>query len=127
MDISARDYEIGRQPRKAAKFLARYKDRILFGTDMGNARQMYQGHGGRCWKLLNQHLPGRVWRRIYGLELPPPVLESLYRGNARKILNWETVISRKLVRGRERYRKLRGNYACLFGIDSAASAPAAPR
>jgi predicted TIM-barrel fold metal-dependent hydrolase len=88
VDISARDYEIGRQPRNAAKFLARYKDRILFGTDMGNARQMYQG----WWRLLetaDEYLPGRVWWRIYGLELPAPVLESLYRDNALKILNWE--------------------------------------
>jgi predicted TIM-barrel fold metal-dependent hydrolase len=90
VDISARDYEIGRQPRFAAKFLARYKDRVLFGTDMGNAKQMYQG----WWHLLetaDEYLPGRVWWRVYGLELPAPVLESLYRGNALKILNWERV------------------------------------
>jgi len=90
VDISARDYEIGRQPRFAAKFLARYKDRVLFGTDMGNAKQMYQG----WWHLLetaDEYLPGRVWWRVYGLELPAPVLESLYRGNALKLLNWERV------------------------------------
>ncbi|MFI5387916.1 MAG: amidohydrolase family protein, partial [Fimbriimonadales bacterium] len=35
LDIAARDYEIGREPKTAARFLARYKDRIMFGTDMG--------------------------------------------------------------------------------------------
>jgi len=87
LDISARDYEIGRQPRAAARFLARYKDRVLFGTDMERAPEMYRG----WWRLLetaDEYLPGRIWWRYYGLELPAPVLESLYRGNARRILNW---------------------------------------
>ena len=38
VDISARDYEVGRQPRTAAKFLARYRERVLFGTDMERDR-----------------------------------------------------------------------------------------
>lgn len=88
LDISARDYEIGRQPRAAAKFLTRYRNRVMFGTDMGRGKEMYQG----WWRLLetaDEYLPGRVWWRIYGLELTPQVLESLYRSNALKILNWE--------------------------------------
>ncbi len=88
VDISARDYELGRQPRNAARFLAWYSGRVLFGTDMGREKHMYQA----WWRLLetaDEYLPGRIWWRYYGLELPPPVLESLYRGNARKILNWD--------------------------------------
>lgn len=88
LDISARDYEIGRQPRAAAKFLTRYRNRVMFGTDMGRDKEMYQG----WWRLLetaDEYLPGRVWWRLYGLELTPQVLESLYRSNALKILNWE--------------------------------------
>jgi predicted TIM-barrel fold metal-dependent hydrolase len=87
LDISARDYEIGRQPRTAARFLTRYKDRVLFGTDMGREPSMYRS----WWRLLesaDEYLPGRVWWRYYGLELPAPVLQSLYRDNARRILNW---------------------------------------
>ena len=86
VDISARDYEIGRQPRFAAKFLTRYKDRVLFGTDMGREKSMYQG----WWRLLeteDEFLPGRIWWRQYGLGLPAPVLELLYRGNAQRVLN----------------------------------------
>jgi predicted TIM-barrel fold metal-dependent hydrolase len=88
VDISARDYEVGRQPRTAAKFLARYKDRVLFGTDMQRDRGMYRG----WWRLLetaDEFIAGRIWWRYYGLELPAPVLESLYRGNARRLLHWE--------------------------------------
>jgi predicted TIM-barrel fold metal-dependent hydrolase len=87
VDISARDYEIGRQPRNAARFLARYKDRVLFGTDMERDAGMYRG----WWRLLesaDEFLPGRIWWRYYGLELAPGILESLYRGNATRILNW---------------------------------------
>lgn len=88
LDISARDYEVGRQPRAAAKFLGKYSDRVLFGTDMGMDKDMYQS----WWRLLesaDEHMTGRVWWRYYGLELSDPILEALYHGNAKKILNWE--------------------------------------
>jgi predicted TIM-barrel fold metal-dependent hydrolase len=87
VDVSARDYEIGRQPRTAAKFLAKYKERVLFGTDMERDVEMYRA----WWRLLetaDEFIPGRIWWRYYGLELPPAVLESIYRTNARRILNW---------------------------------------
>ncbi len=87
LDISARDYEVGRTPRAAVKFLTKYKDRVLFGTDMGRQKEMFQA----WWRLFesgDEFMPGRVWWRYYGLELPAPVLENLYRGNARRILNW---------------------------------------
>ena len=48
---------------------------------------MYRG----WWRLLetaDEFIPGRLWWRYYGLELPDPILESLYRGNAKRILNW---------------------------------------
>jgi predicted TIM-barrel fold metal-dependent hydrolase len=88
VDISARDYEIGRQPRAAARFLERYRDRVLFGTDMERDPQMYRS----WWRLLesaDEYIPGRIWWRYYALELPAPVLENLYRANAKRVLNWE--------------------------------------
>jgi len=87
LDLSARDYEIGRQPRTARNFLTRYKDRIMFGTDMGREKHMYEG----WWRLLespDEFLTGRIWWRYYGLELPEPVLRSIYRETALKVLNW---------------------------------------
>ncbi len=87
LDISARDYEIGRQPRSSAKFLTRYSDRVLFGTDMGMEKEMYQS----WWRLLeseDEYIAGRAGWRHYGLGLSDDVLEKLYRTNALKILNW---------------------------------------
>ena len=88
LDIAARDYELGREPRTALRFLTRYKDRIVFGTDMGRDKKVYEA----WWRLLetgDEFLPGRIWWRYYALELPREVLESVYRGNAKRILNWK--------------------------------------
>jgi predicted TIM-barrel fold metal-dependent hydrolase len=89
LDISARDYEPGREPRTALRFLTRYKDRVLFGTDMGRDKKVYEA----WWRLLetgDAFLDGRIWWRYYALELPGEVLENLYRGNAKRLLNWKT-------------------------------------
>jgi hypothetical protein len=88
MDISARDYEVGRTPRAAAKFLTKYRDRVLFGTDMGREVSMYRAWW-RLFETADEFMPGRVWWRYYGLELPDRVLEALYRGNARRLMNWQ--------------------------------------
>jgi predicted TIM-barrel fold metal-dependent hydrolase len=88
LDISGRDYEIGRAPRAALKFFTKYTNRLLFGTDMGRVKSMYQA----WWRLLeseDEFMSSRMWWRYYGLALPGPVLEQLYNGNARRLLNWE--------------------------------------
>jgi predicted TIM-barrel fold metal-dependent hydrolase len=90
VDISARDYEIGRTPRAAKEFFTAHKERVLFGTDMGMQKSMYQA----WWRLLesaDEHMPGRVWWRYYGTDLTDEVLEPLYRGNALRLMNWEPV------------------------------------
>ncbi len=87
LDFSARDYELGRQPRAAAKFLSRYRNRLLFGTDMGRDAEMYRG----WWRLMesdDDYLPGRTGWRLYGLALPVDLLRALYADNARRLLNW---------------------------------------
>jgi len=86
LDFSARDYEIGRTPRAALKFMTKYRGRLMFGTDMGRDLSMYRA----WWRLLesaDEFMPGRVWWRYYGLDLPAPVLDALYRGTARKVLS----------------------------------------
>ena len=88
VDLAARDYELGRTPRAAARFLAQYGDRVLFGTDMGADAEMYRG----WWRLLetdDEYLPGRLWWRQYGLNLDAALLEKLYRKNAERLLNWQ--------------------------------------
>lgn len=88
VDLSARDYEIGRQPRTMRAFLEKYKGRVLFGTDMGSDKQMYID----WWRLLetgDEYMKGRIWWPYYGLELSQPVLQSIYRDTALKVLNFK--------------------------------------
>ncbi len=87
LDIAARSYEIGRQPKAAAKFITKYRDRVLFGTDQYPSRAMYEQY----WRVIesaDEYMPGPSWWRLYGLELPASTLQLLYRDNARKIMNW---------------------------------------
>ena len=69
---AARDYEVGREPRTAGRFLARYRNRVLFGTDMGREKSMYQA----WWRLFESadefDAGAQSWWRYYGLELPAP-------------------------------------------------------
>ncbi|VAW25131.1 amidohydrolase 2 [hydrothermal vent metagenome] len=86
LDTSARDYEMGRTPRTSAKFLEKYKGRILFGTDQSREKSMYQMH----WRLLetaDEYIVGRLGWRYYGLDLSDSVLKSMYYNTASKILN----------------------------------------
>ncbi len=88
VDMSARDYEMGRQPRTMKAFLEKYKDRVMYGTDMGRDKQMYID----WWRLLetgDEYMKGRIWWPYYGLELSQPVLKSLYRDTALKVLNFK--------------------------------------
>ena len=88
LDIAARDYEVGRAPRAAVKFLTKYRNRVMWGTDMGREKSMYQAWW-RLFETADENMPGRVWWRYYGLDLSGPALEALYRGNAKKLLNWQ--------------------------------------
>ena len=86
LDTSARDYELGRTPRSSARFLNKYKDRIVFGTDQGREKNMYQIH----WRLLetaDDYIPGRVGWRYYGLELSNSTLKAIYRDTAKRLFN----------------------------------------
>lgn len=92
VDINARISELGRQPYTARKFMIKYQDRVLFGTDTRPNLEAYQVY----YRFLetddeyiladpSHHRQGR-WR-IYGLYLPDDVLEKIYNKNAMKILN----------------------------------------
>lgn len=88
IDLSARAYEVGRQPRAAAKFISKYRDRILFGTDQDPDKEMYL----RYWRLFesaDEYMVGGNWWRLYGLDLAAPVLKAIYRDNAVRIMNWQ--------------------------------------
>lgn len=92
VDTAARIAELGRQPVTARKFLIKYADRILFGTDGPRDAERLTYH----WRMFetedeyfpyaeNAFPPQGFWR-IYGLNLPDETLEKIYANNAARII-----------------------------------------
>jgi predicted TIM-barrel fold metal-dependent hydrolase len=92
IDIDARISELGRQPYTTRKFLIKYQDRVMFGTDTTCNRESYRVY----YRFLetddeyfdcaaSHHLQG-FWM-IYGVFLPKDVLEKLYNKNAERIFS----------------------------------------
>jgi predicted TIM-barrel fold metal-dependent hydrolase len=95
VDISARLGELGRQPYTARRFMIKYADRVIFGTDGYKAtpvnQAMYESHfrflesDDEYMDIQDSHTVVPYWR-VYGLFLPDDVLEKVYYLNARKII-----------------------------------------
>jgi predicted TIM-barrel fold metal-dependent hydrolase len=89
-DISARYSENAPVPRYTKDFFEKYQDRLLYGTDMGFDKSMYE----TTFRILesndehfyNVELFGYHWP-LYGFGLNDETLEKLYSLNAKKILN----------------------------------------
>lgn len=84
-DISARYAENAPVPRYTAKFFEQYKDRLLYGTDMGFEESMYKVTF-RILETADEHfyeteLFDYHWP-LYGLELKDDVLKKIYKENA---------------------------------------------
>ena len=100
VEISARIQDLGRQPYTARKWLMKYQDRILFGSDGSPDREVEQfwlphwrffetddehfDHPAQMLSPLGAPLQGR-WR-IYGVYLPDEALRKIYYQNALKYL-----------------------------------------
>ena len=91
VDFDARISELGRQPHTARNFFLKYQDRILFGTDTTPRREAFRIY----YRFLetddeyfdcseSHHLQG-FWN-IHGINLPPDVLDKVYRKNAERVL-----------------------------------------
>lgn len=91
VDIDARISELGRQPYTTRKFILKYQDRVMFGTDTTPKTEAYRVY----YRFLetddeyfdcaaSHHLQG-FWR-IYGIYLPKEVLRKVYRTNAERLL-----------------------------------------
>ncbi len=88
-DISARYAELAPIPRAAKKFITKYQDRLLYGTDMGFDTDMY-AITFRILESNDEHfyekeMFGYHWP-LYGFGLSDSVLKKLYHINALKIL-----------------------------------------
>jgi len=102
VDTAARIGELGRQPRTARIFFDKYQDRILFGTDATPHGDEFpqQVFNDELYEIYYRFLetddeyfdyaPAKVppqgrWR-IYGIELPEPILRKVYYDNAARLL-----------------------------------------
>jgi len=92
IDLSARLGELGRQPYSARKFLIRYQDRVLYGSDAGPDLDAYR----LSYRFLEtddeyfnynvSEVPGQGRWYAHGLYLPDEVLKKLYYENAKNLL-----------------------------------------
>jgi predicted TIM-barrel fold metal-dependent hydrolase len=80
-------YDIGRQPRAAHDFFIKYQDRILFGKDAFEPEE-YPYY----WRVFetrddyfDYYRDYHAFWKLYGLDLPDPVLKKIYYANALKI------------------------------------------
>ena len=92
LDIAARYAETATIPRYMEKFYSRYQDRLLYGTDMGMDKSMYQVTF-RVLETLDEHFYetqqfGYHWS-LNGFGLSDAILEKLYMKNALKIQSYE--------------------------------------
>lgn len=94
IDVAAAVGQLGRQPRATRALCLRHPDRILFGTDIFPLRPSVHRIYFRLLETADEAFPysdetqplnGR-WP-IYGLDLPSPVLEKIYHGNAARLLH----------------------------------------
>ena len=88
-DIAARYGEFAPIPRFAQAFMEKYADRIVYGTDMGIAKDMYETTF-RILESADEHFYehnrfGYHWP-LYGLSLTDETLKKIYNTNATKIL-----------------------------------------
>lgn len=92
VEIASRIAELGRQPYTARKFLLKYQDRVLFGTDGPWPEERLRLY----WRFLEtddeyfpyseKEFPPQGFWNIYGVYLPDEVLSKIYRDNLLKIL-----------------------------------------
>ena len=92
VEIASRIGELGRQPVSARKFLLKYQDRVLFGTDGPWPEQRLRLY----WRFLEtedeyfpyseKEFPPQGFWNIYGVNLPDEVLKKVYRENAMRLV-----------------------------------------
>lgn len=88
IEIGAIIAELGRQPRAAREFFIKYQDRVLFGKDSYVPEEYYTYF--RVLETADEYFPYykryHAFWKMYGLDLPDPVLRKLYYKNALRIL-----------------------------------------
>jgi len=81
-------YELGRQPRFAAKWLDKYQDRVLMGKDTYNQEEFYTYF--QVFETDDDYFDYyrryHAFWKMYGLDLPDDVLRKIYYQNAVRLV-----------------------------------------
>ena len=89
-DISARYAETAPIPRFTTQFYQRYQDRLVYGTDMGTSKKMYQ-ITLRILETADEHFYAQDFFTyhwpLHGLDLNDEILKKVYQTNAAQILS----------------------------------------
>jgi len=86
--MGARFAETATIPRYMSKFLNKYQDRVVYGTDMGTNSEMYR-YTFRILESKDEHFYDANYSYhwpLHGFGLGDKILEKIYRSNALKIL-----------------------------------------
>ena len=106
VEIAARIGELGRQPRAASRFIDKYQDRIMFGTDAipGGTDTPQQVFNDQLYEIYYRFLettdeyfdyapaavpPQGRWK-VYGVGLSDQILRKIYYENASRLLGLST-------------------------------------
>jgi predicted TIM-barrel fold metal-dependent hydrolase len=87
-EVGAILYEIGRQPRFAREFFTKYQDRILFGKDSFQPDEYpyYWRVFETADDYFDYYRDYHAFWKLYGIDLPDPVLQKVYFRNALKLV-----------------------------------------
>jgi predicted TIM-barrel fold metal-dependent hydrolase len=87
-EIGAVLAELGRQPRFARAWFIRYQDRVLFGKDSWAPAEypVYFRVLETADEYFDYYRKRHAFWKMYGLELPDPVLKKLYYKNALRLI-----------------------------------------
>ena len=96
VDLAARIGELGRQPYTSRAFIARWADRVLFGTDMAPDpawwavyfRFLETADESFAYDADADTAPSQGRWRIHGLDLPDDVLRAVYHDNAARLIRF---------------------------------------
>jgi predicted TIM-barrel fold metal-dependent hydrolase len=87
LEVAAVLYDFGRQPRAAHDFFVKYQDRILFGKDAYETTEY--PYYWRVFETKDEYFDYyrdyHAYWKLYGMDLPDPVLRKVYYQNALKV------------------------------------------
>lgn len=87
-ELGAVLYELGRQPRAARAFLTKYKDRVMMGKDTYAPTEyhVYFRVFETGDEYFDYYRKRHAFWKMYGLELPDPVLRAIYYETALRVI-----------------------------------------